>query len=204
MRSSRAALVGRIDLETRADPMHTERLAEAAARRAGKLEHASKEHWATVAKTVAAVRGWFVTAQIAQPEPEKRPSFEAVKQEPGLARRVWIAEANRRLDLAAPGAEPYAYSIPGEAPAGIEPFLAPELVPTLKRIVTESDSAVDFHGKHSIVRHYDIRSRAARTLAEKTGQPYTFVDADGRAHPGGWDLSQDDSQFHAVFSPTHQ
>ena len=63
---------------------------------------------------------------------------------------------------------------------------------------------MDFHGKRSIVRHYHVRSQAARILTEKTGQPYTFVDVDGRTHPGGWNPSQDDAESHAVIPPFNQ
>ncbi len=188
-----AALTGRIDLEKIADPQRLERLSGVAARMAAKLGDPSKEHWTAVTTVTAAISGWFTISHAAQPAPEGRSSFETVVQNPVLERKVWIAEANRRLDLAASGkAEPYQYHIPGIALSGIQMLFDLELVPTLERIAKESDSTVELNGKHGIVKYYDSRSLAAGILAEGTGLPYTFVDVDGRTHPGGWNPSQDE------------
>ncbi len=188
------ALTGRIDLRTVADPMHLEQLSRVAARMAQKRRHPSAEYWAGVTATVQAVRGWFVVSQVARSSPEPESSLATVLRYPDLARRIWIAEANRRLDLAAAGkAESPDHTISTDALSGAEAVYGPELVPTLERIIRESNAAVDFGGKDRVVRHYHVRAQAARILTEKTGQIYTFVDADGRMHPGGWDPSQSDN-----------
>lgn len=44
-------------------------------------------------------------------------------------------------------------------------------------------------GTLSDVRYYHVRSLAAGLLTEKTGRLCTFVDVDGRTHPGGWSPS---------------
>jgi hypothetical protein len=184
------ALVGRIDIETVTDPMHLQNLSDAAARLAKKLGHPSAEYWAGITATASAVRGWFAMRQTGPSESERRSAFEAVTRNPGLARQVWIAEVNRRLDLAASGkAQPYEYDVPGSAVSSAGTIFAPELVATMERITRESNAAQSFHGRRSMVEHYGVRSLAAKILTEKTGQPYTFVDVDGRTHPGGWNPS---------------
>jgi len=184
------ALVGQIDLETVTDPMHLQNLSDAAARLAKKLGHPSAAYWAGVTATTAAVRGWFAMGQTKPSESERRSAFEAVTGDPGLARHVWIAEVNRRLDLAASGkAQSYEYDVPGSAVSSAGTIFAPELVATMERIARESNSSQSFHGSRSMVEHYTVRSLAARILTEKTGQPYSFVDVDGRTHPGGWNPS---------------
>lgn len=68
------------------------------------------------------------------------------------------------------------------------------MIPTLERICREGKRLVNFPGKTSFVKFFQDRGEAARLLTEKTGKVYTFVDVDGRTHPGGWDPSQDDAQ----------
>jgi HEAT repeat protein len=65
------------------------------------------------------------------------------------------------------------------------------LIPVLERIAKESKSTVGFHGKYKIVKFYNVRSKAAQILTEKTGQQCSFIDVDGRSHPGGWQPSQE-------------
>jgi hypothetical protein len=84
--------------------------------------------------------------------------------------------------------------IRGRAVHLAELIFAPELIPSLERLAKECETSEDFRGKRGIVRYYKVRSMAAKTLTEKTGRPYTFVDADGRTHPGGWDPSQEDGR----------
>jgi HEAT repeat protein len=188
------ALTGRIDLGTATDPMHLEQLSRAAARMAQRLGHPSAGYWAGVTATAQAVQGWFVVSQVARPSPEPESSLALVLRHPDLARRIWIVEANRRLDLAAAGnAGSLDHAISTDALSGAEAMYGPELVPTLERIIRESDAAVDFGGKDRVVRHYYVRSQAARILTDKTGQVYTFVDADGRTRPGGWNPYQPDN-----------
>jgi len=68
---------------------------------------------------------------------------------------------------------------------------APELVPVLHRIVRENQAKVSFHGKDRMVEFYHVRSLAAEILSKNTGRPYSFIDADGRSHPGGWNPSHE-------------
>jgi len=187
------ALISQVDIERIDDPLRLQQITSVAARMGEKLGHSSKEYWTTVATVTKAVRGWFETGQQTAQSARERFSAEPVIRDLPLARRVWIAEVNRRLDLAASGkAESYQCRVPAEAVSNIESFFARELVPTLERIIKESDSTVGCHAKYGVVQHYDVRSKAARILTEKTGQPYTFVDVDGRTHPGGWNPSQDE------------
>ncbi len=129
---------------------------------------------------------------MAQPLTKARDSYELIKRQAALARKVWIVEATRRLDLAAKEErEAFQYDIPGEAIRAVEDIFAPELVPVLQRIVRENQAKVSFHGKDKMVQFYHVRSLAAETLSKKTGRPYSFVDADGRSHPGGWNPSHE-------------
>jgi HEAT repeat protein len=186
------ALTGRIDVETISDTMSLQQLSGVAARMAEKLGRPSAKYWTSVTTTSGAIRGWFIVTQIRQPSPEQRPSFAGVIQNLALARKVWIAEANHRLDLAAIGeVQPYQYSIPRAALLGAEAIYDPQFVPTLERMTREGDFAGDFRGKDRVVKHYATRSLAAKILTDKTGRVHTFVDANGRTHPGGWDPSQD-------------
>ena len=188
------ALTGQIDLGTVTDPMHLEQLSRAAARMAQKLRHPTAEYWAGVAATAQTVRGWFVVSQVARPSFEPEFSLEIVLRHPDLARRIWIAEANRRLDLAAAdNAESSDHTLGGDALSGAEAIYGPELVPTLERIARESNAVADFGGRDRLVRYYYVRAQAARILTDKTGQVYTFVDADGQTHPGRWNPSQPDN-----------
>jgi HEAT repeat protein len=188
------ALVGQIDLETVADPTHLQNLSDAAARLAKRLGHPSAEYWAGVTATVSAVRAWFaMSQQTGASESDRRATFEAVTQNPGLARHVWIAEVNRRLDLAASGkGERYEHDVPSGAVSSAGTIFAPEMVETMERIARESKSSQSFHGRRSMVEYYGVRSLAAKILTEKTGEAHTFVDADGRTHPGGWNPSMDE------------
>jgi hypothetical protein len=127
-----------------------------------------------------------------RPRAEAASGFEAAKRLPALARKLWIAEATRRLDLAAKQQEPnWESEIDDSALRSIEDIFAPELTPVLERIAKESRAVVTSHGKYQFVKFYNVRSLAAKILSEKTGQPYTFVDVDGGTHPGGWEPSQE-------------
>jgi hypothetical protein len=127
-----------------------------------------------------------------QPRPQDWSSFEIVERHGALARKLWIAEATRRLDLTAKeGKENHESYIPEQAVAAIAPLYSSELIPVLERIVKESKSTVAFHCKDKIVKFYNVRSKAAEILAEKTGRQYSFIDFDGRRRPGGWNPSQE-------------
>ncbi len=187
------ALVAQVDVERITDPLHLQQVAEAAARMAQRLGRDSRECWTTVATVAKAVRGWFSTGQMTLQLVHETLSAEPVMRALPLARRVWVGEVNRRLDLAASGqTNPYQFDLSLTPLSTIPAFFAPELVPTLERIARESDSIVDLHARYGIVKHYNVRSRVAKILTEKTGHTYTFVDADGRTHPGGWSPSRDE------------
>lgn len=184
------ALTRFIDVERITDPRRLEELSAAVSRMAEKLGDDSKDYYVEIAAVSRAVRGWFLITAMAQPAPERRDTHELVKQQAALARKVWIAEASRRLDLAAKGEqEIWRCDIPGEAIRAVKDIFAPELVPVLQRIVRESRAKVSFHGKDKMVEFYRVRSLAAEVLTEKTGTAYSFIDVDGRTHPGGWNPS---------------
>jgi HEAT repeat protein len=187
------ALTRFIDVERITDPRRLEELSAAVSRMAGELgDNSSKDYYAEIAAVSRAVRGWFQITAMAQPAPERRDTHELVKQQAALARKVWIAEASRRLDLAAKGEqEIWRCDIPGEAIRAVKDIFAPELVPVLRRVVHENHAKVSFHGTYKMVDFYLIRSLAAEILTDKMGTPYSFADADGRTHPGGWNPSQE-------------
>jgi hypothetical protein len=119
-------------------------------------------------------------------------SFNTVERHGALARKLWIAEATRRLDLSAKEEkESFESNIPEQAVTAIVPLYSSELIPVLERISKESKSTVAFHGKDKIVKFYYVRSKAAEILTEKTGRQYSFIDVDGQRHPGGWNPSQE-------------
>jgi HEAT repeat protein len=186
------ALTKFIDVEKITDPRRLEQLSAAVSRTAGGLgDNSSKDYYAEVAAVSRAVRGWFQITAMAQAPPEARDSYEMIKRQAELARKVWIVEASRRLDLAAKGGrETFEHDIPGEAIRAVSDIFAPELVPVLQRIVRESRAKVSFHGKDKMVEFYHFRSLAAEILSKK-GKPYSFIDADGRSHPGGWNPSHE-------------
>ena len=181
-----------IDTERITDPPWLEQLSDAASRMAGELgDNSSKDSYAEIATVSRAVRRWFQITAMAQPSPERRDTYELIKRQASLARKVWIVETTRRLDLAAkPDAEKWQSHIPEQAIRAVSGIFGPELLPTLKRIAGESRDKVSFHGKYRMVDFYNVRSLAAKILTEKTDQKHTFVDADGRTHPGGWHPSQ--------------
>lgn len=181
-----------INLDRTIKPRRLQRLSTVAARMAEKLGYDSNDYYAEIAVVSEAVRGWFEIHQIHQPQPEERLNYEAVKRLPALARKCWMAEATRRLDLAAKQSkEEWKFHIPGQAVRAIGDIFVPELVPVIERIIRESRNKVSFHGKYKMVDFYNIRSIAAKILTEKTGKPHTFIDVDGRTHPGGWNPSQE-------------
>lgn len=186
------ALRAHIDSQQIVEPRLLQPLSAAAARMAEKLGHDSNNYYAEIAAVSKAVRGWFEIYQIQQFQPEERSSYKLVKRLPALARKCWMAEATHRLDLAAKQSEEkWKFDIPEQAVRVIGGIFAPELAPVLERIVRESRNKVNFHGKYKMVDFYNIRSIAAKILTEKTGKQYTFIDADGRTHPGGWNPSQE-------------
>jgi HEAT repeat protein len=182
-----------IDLDSPPEAEKLEWMSRAAARLARNPGSRDERHYRHIAAVCEGVPDWFEIHQRVRPRPEGRSSYEAVRHLPGLARKLWMAEATRRLDLAAQkeGREKLQYNIPGCAVRAVDDIFDPELVPVLKRIAEESQSKVDFHGRYQRVDFYNVRSLAARILAEKTGQMHTFVDVDGRVHPGGWDPSRE-------------
>lgn len=187
------ALARFIDVERITDPRRLEQLSAAASRTAGGLgDNSSKDYYAEVAAVSRAVPGWFLITTRAQPPPEARDTYELIKRRAALARKVWIVEASRRLDLMAKEEREAAqFDIPRQGVRAVEDIFAPELVPVLQRIARESRAKVSFHGKYKMVDFYLIRSVAAEILSKKTGTPYSFIDADGRMHPGGWNPSQE-------------
>jgi|GEM_PF-2434996 len=187
------ALVRFIDVERITDPRRLEQLSAATSRMAGGLgDNSAKDYYAEVAAVSRAVPGWFqITARV-QPPPDRRDTYELVKRRAALARKVWIVEATRRLDLAAKGEkEVWQHDIPAQAIRAVTDIFAPELVPVLHRIVRENQAKVSFHGKDRMVEFYHVRSLAAEILSKNTGRPYSFIDADGRSHPGGWNPSHE-------------
>ncbi len=187
------ALRSYIDTKELVEPRQLQQLSAAAARMAGKLGIDSQYYYADIAEVSKAVPGWFEIHQRARPQPEVRASYEMVKRHAALARKLWIMEAARRLDLAAKqqDRENWKFNIPEQAIRAVEEIFAPELVPVLERIARESRDKVSFHGKYKMVEFYNVRSLAAKILTEKTGQVHTFLDADGRSHLGGWNPSQE-------------
>jgi hypothetical protein len=187
------ALTSRINAMTIEDTGHFQDLCGAAARLAGKLKHPGAVYWTNAGATVSAVRAWFRVSQRVESAPDRVSSLDTVTKDLVMARKVWIAEASRRLDLAATGkAEPYEYHIPAEALWGAKALYGPELAPILERIAAESDATASFEGASSTVKYYNIRSLAAGILTDKTGQLHAFVDVDGRTHAGGWNPSHTD------------
>jgi HEAT repeat protein len=173
------------------DPRVFQQLCEAAGRMADKLGHESTEYCARAAVSKA-VLDWSEMQQRALRQPEASDTYEVVKRYPALARQIWIAEATRRLELGAkPNAAAWEYLIPGQAIRAIANIFGPELVPVLERIAKQSTDKVTFLGMYRKVEFYNVRSLAAEILTEKTGRQYTFVDVDGRTHPGGWKPSQE-------------
>lgn len=167
-------------------------IANTAARIAARLEVDSQSYYSDIAIVSKAVLNWFEISQRPQPRPKDRPSFKIVERHDSLARKLWIAEAAKRLDSSAKeDKENYLTNITEQALSAIEPIYDSELIPVLERIVKESKSTVDFHGTYKIVRFYNIRSKAAKILTEKTGRQYTFIDFDGQSRPGGWLPSQE-------------
>ena len=188
-----AALASLIDIEAPDEPRRVEVISSLAARMAEKLQDESKQQYADIAVVARSVRGWFEMGQQSMPEPQDRPNYDVVKQYPDLARKLWIEEAIRRLDLLAKrDKEDWQSIIHDSALRPIQDIYDPELVPVLERIAAESRAQVEFHGKYQLVEFYSVRSIAARILTEKTGRPHTFADVDGRRHPGGWNPSQEE------------
>jgi hypothetical protein len=183
-------LADKIELGVVSEPAVVREVAEAAQRIAERLDDSSQVRWAQVATVAGAVRDSFAMMQRIAPMPRENRPPAVMATEPALARRLWIAEANRILDVAA-REEGTAYRITDSAVLAIEPLFASELVPTFERISKEDREAASIQTVHGFARHYHVRSLAARILTERTGRPYTFVDVDGRTHPGGWDPSQE-------------
>jgi hypothetical protein len=186
------ALTTQINTETITDIRHLQMLCAAASRMASKLNLDSAQYYAGITTVINRVYDGFEVGQqqaVTFP-PATSDNYSIIKRNAPLARKLWIAEATRRLDLAAKDKkEDYQSNIPEEALFVVEDIFGPELVPILQRITAESRSKVDFHGKYMMVSFYNVRSGAAKILTEKTGEPHTFIDVDGRIHPGGWNPS---------------
>ena len=185
-----SVLMSLADAET--DPLRLTILSGAAAKLARKRDHPGAERYETLAEVTAIVRGWFVMAQRLTILPVQKARDQIARAHAGLARRIWISETTRRLDLARAGrGEAWRCDIPEKALTAVEPIFDAELIPVLERIVAESRNVVSFHGRYALVRFHSLRSLAAGILSERTGRPYTFVDVDGRIHPGGWNPSME-------------
>ena len=182
------ALDAAMNLENIVDPRRLEEISAVAARLVKKLGvDPQKKPYDDITTVSAGVRNWFIITQRVQLDPQHRASYEAVKRHPGLARKLWIAEATRRLNLAAAGGhEEFESTIPACAVEAVADIVDSELVPVLKRITAESTVAVSTHGTKAMVKFYRVRSIAAKILTEKTGQVHEFIDVDGRRHPGCW------------------
>ncbi|MEN6337273.1 MAG: HEAT repeat domain-containing protein [Phycisphaerales bacterium] len=193
------ALGATVDLETIEDAQHLRQVSDAAAHLARKLGHPSLEHWTRVSAVTHAVTGLFgiVLSQASLPPPgwARGNVPEAITLDPALARRVWVAEFNRLAGPVTDQPDPDRWSDFSVAILyGAERIFGPELIPPLERLIKESEAVRPFRGKEAVIKHYYIRSLAAKILTEKTGRAYTFVDADGRTHPGGWDPSLEGAQ----------
>lgn len=179
------ALMSLADAET--DPLRFQNLCKAAGDLGERLKHPEGQRYRAQAKVAVAVRGLFAMAQRAQPAEVSRRKHDLIDKYPQLARRIWIIEATRRLNLALrPDHKPWECVIPHRALRFADRAFDPEMIPVLKRFIAEDTQTVSHHGKDGVVPHYHYRSLAAAILAEKTGKQVTFVDIDGRAHPGGW------------------
>ena len=191
-REALAALGKLLEQDKISNPQKYREVAATAARIAERLKVDSRSYYNDIATVSNAVIGWFVITQRVQPRPQDRSSFEIVERHGALARKLWIAEATRRLDLSAKEVkESFESNIPLQAVTAIVPLYSSELIPILERIAKESKSTVAFHGKDKIVNFYIVRSKAAEILTEKTGRRYNFIDVDGRRHHGGWNPSQE-------------
>lgn len=169
------------------EDMELAELYSVASRMAGKLNFISDEKEnSEKAITVNYVQRSFELSQMPQPifmDPNNR---KIVSSYPQFARMVWIKRAERKLDLASKG-NSESDQIPDSAVNIIELFFDKELIPSLERIVKESKFMGSFQTKDfKFITSYYVRSLAAKILTEKTGKKYTFIDADGKEHAGGW------------------
>jgi HEAT repeat protein len=185
-------LTAKIDLEKMTNPDYEKQLCIVAWKIADKLGFESKQYYNEVALVINETANQFRLAQMQAPPPEAKNNFEVLKRYPALVRKVWIIEATKRLDSAK---DKKASTIETYIPYGlmitIPVIYDSELVPVLERIVAENTEKNSFHGKTGVVDFYYTRSQVAKLLTEKTGRAYTFVDVDGRIHPGGWNPSQE-------------
>jgi HEAT repeat protein len=179
-----------MDREKAVNPHGFQVLSEVAARVAGKLGIDSDDRFADTAVVAKEVLRWFHLPQQVETGRYEAENM-AVKKYPDLARTLWKAEVIRRLDLAAKQEkEDIEFEIPDKAVRPIGEYFNSELVPVLERIAQENRYKVSFAGKD----FYNVRSDAAKILTEKTGREHTFVDVDGRTHPGGWNPTMKDSE----------
>ncbi len=185
-------LSGLIDIEEPGEAEQLKEVAAAASRLAHKLGDQRESYYSDIVLVTKEVSAWFEHQQVSRARAEMMTGLQAVRRLQGLARKLWMAEVTRRLDLAAEHEEPGVdYEIPADSLRFVEEIFDPELIPVFDRLTRQSWSTVSFHGKRGRVQFYDVRSLAARILAEKTGRPYSFVDVDGRVHPGGWNPLQE-------------
>lgn len=183
-----------IDVGNITDPRRFELIAAATARIAAGLGLDSADHYGEIAEVARLVPGWFEIHQL--PSFDQRPPSDLLKTHAPVARMLWAAEAIRRLDLAAENnTEDWQSDIPGQAVTAVCEIYDPELIPVLERIAKESSSRVTFHTPDKPVQFYHVRSLTAKILADKTGRPHTFIDADGRTRPGGWRPSDEHIRY---------
>jgi HEAT repeat protein len=183
-------LISQIDLEKDVNPSIERRLCATAAKMAEKLGKYSKQYYQDAAWILQIVPQWFVVAQ--RPVSIGRDGVEILKRYPSLVRNTWIAVASYYLDRAAKkDAKVEQIFIPGEAFESISYYFDDDLVPILERVIKEDSQKESYLGKSRMVQHYSNRSRAAKILTDKTGREYTFIDVDGRTHPGGWNPSME-------------
>jgi len=195
------ALTARVDLERINDLDHIRHVSAAALQIAEELKHPARERWVTVnwiEEVVSRLVGR--TMRLSQQGPLREETDEVgpdalkiIERDPALARKMWIGGINWCLNRApAEVSGSSLFGIQARAVRLAELIFAPELVPGLERLARECTTTKDFRGRKAIVKYYNVRSMAAKVLTKKTGQVYTFVDVDGRTHPGGWDPSQDE------------
>jgi HEAT repeat protein len=178
------ALTAKIDLEKMTNPRYQKDLCYAALNMAEALgDESAKQYYQELTHIINEVTQWFVTSAAEEPIPADRGNYITMTSHPQLVRKIWIAEANRQMNNSS--------QIIFEALSVISDFFDQELIPVMERFVTEDSYKQNYHGKDSSIPFYSRRSSVAQILTEKTGRTYTFIDVDGRTHPGGWNPSQD-------------
>ena len=177
--------------KTETDLYRLENLSRAAWKLGDKLQHPDARDYLKRAQVARVVRQWFVIKENVRVQ-LYLPVNQSDQRFLQLARQFWIMETTRRLDLMLAGMPESLENGISEVPlVAIEPIYTPEVAPVLERIIAESTWTTPFEATSGVVDFYSVRSRAAGILAAKTGREYTFVDVDGRTHPGGWNPDVD-------------